>query len=90
MKIRESIGLALAIAAITVLPFGYWLSVSWYFVALALGVPGLVLFFTDRNLRNYDPSTTPDADTLPSPSGGLRGFHGSRVLDSFPDTSDGD
>lgn len=90
MKMREFVGLALSITAFAVTPFGYWLSVSWYFVALALGVPGLILFFTPRNIRKYDPSVAPDAEIYPSSSSGLRGFHGSRALDSSPDIADGD
>jgi hypothetical protein len=89
MSSRELIGLVLSIAAIAIAPFGYWLSAGWLVVALVLGLPGLVLFFTARNSRKYDPAVGPDADVVPA-SSELRGFHGSRALDSFPDTYDGD
>ncbi|HSH53805.1 MAG TPA: hypothetical protein VK967_02150 [Methylotenera sp.] len=90
MKIREFIGLALLTAAFAITPFGYWLSVYWYFVALALAIPGAALFFTDRNTRKYNSSAALDADILPGPNGGLRGFHGSNAIDSFPDNSVGE
>jgi hypothetical protein len=89
MTARELFGLGLLVVAFTIAPFGYWQSTKWYFVALALGIPGMALYFTDRNVRKFDTSE-PDADLPPGPSGGLRGFHGSSVFDNSPDIPDGD
>jgi len=90
VKTRELIGLVLSVAAVAIAPFGYWLSLGWLLVSLALAIPGFTLLFTERNIKKYDPSVAPDADILPGSAGGLRGFHVSRALDSFPDASDGD
>ena len=47
-SLREGFGLLLLLGAVALLPFAWWLSRGWLFVALLLACVGGPLFFTAR------------------------------------------
>lgn len=93
MSIRESVGLVLLVAGIMLFPFGYWVSVKWYFVALLLAFVGGALFSSDRISRRFSssPSVGGHID-LPVLTKELRGFPGAKIEshEGFDGTGDAD
>ena len=72
------------IAAIGTFPFGYWVGVGWYVVALALGLLGFLLMYTGRIARRLARAKTLEdvsaQQGLPPGLHELRGFHGARIF----------
>lgn len=81
MNLREWLGFALSASAFAIAPFGHWISSFWYLVAVAVGIPGIILLFSGRNARRYDPSVASDADVVAG-SNTVRGFPGAKAFDS--------
>ena len=83
MTIREVVGLILLIVSIILLPFGFWLSRTWYIVALVLACLGGVMFFT-RRISEKTSQNFPDSNHLNVPivRDELRGFPGGRTRDT--------
>ena len=80
MNIREVLEFVLLVAGITIFPFGYWVSVKWYFVALLLAIVGAALFFSERISRRFLGSPIVEGHIDPTVlTKELRGFPGAKI-----------
>lgn len=80
LSIFEMLGLSLWICAAVIFPFGYWIHVAWYFVALVLTVVGGLCFFSSRIIgKSLGAEPHPDHLGAPVITRELRGFSGSKI-----------
>ena len=86
MSWREWTGIVLFASGVAVCPFGYWVDIRWYLLALVLGVVGLLVGLSGRGSRASASSGPMDtaADLPPGPHE-LRGFPGARVFNHDAD-----
>ena len=82
-SLREGFGLLLLLGAVALLPFAWWLSRGWLFVALLLACGGGALFFTARRARRLVQAN--DFSGPPPVIGEARGFAGHRAFDEPTD-----
>ena len=93
VNIRDVLGVVLLVTGITIFPFGYWVSVKWYFVALLLAIVGAALFFSERISRRFAGSRTVEGHIDPPVlTKELRGFPGAKIEshEAFDITGDAD
>jgi membrane protein implicated in regulation of membrane protease activity len=76
MTARETLGLALLIAAAVAAPMAYFLGQPWGWLALGLAVVGLPFYLTARVSRKWGK----DSDPKPDVGSELKGFPGHRVF----------
>jgi hypothetical protein len=80
MNLREVLGLVLLIAGIMLFPFGYWMNVKWYFIALLPVFMGGALFFSERLSRRLSSSSIIESHIDPPVlTKELRGFPGAKI-----------
>ncbi len=83
MNIRTIIGIILLTIAIGVIPLGYWLSVKWGLLALALGITGGLLL-SSTVIRKLSRQKEIGASNS-YPSSDLKGFNGADAFDGQDD-----
>lgn len=82
MNLREGLGLVLLLGGVAVMPFAWWLSRGWLFVALALVGIGGPLFFSARRARRMAQAHDRSG---PLVLGEAKGFAGHRAFDESSD-----
>lgn len=83
MSMRELIGTILLAVAVILVPFGYWLSIKWGLLAIAIAIPGVWLYFSKRVVKRDSPEEIGGSDTYPPKD--LRGFNGADHFDKDED-----
>jgi hypothetical protein len=76
MTARETLGLALLVAAAVAAPMAYFLGQPWGWLAFCVAVLGLPLYLTARVSKRWGK----DANPKPDVGGELMGFPGHRVF----------
>lgn len=94
MNFREKLGFAIISIGVVIMPFSWWTSRKWFFVAAGLIIAGSIVHFTQRMIERHEKNNeeidnlSPKNPNIPL-TGDVRGIHGSRAFDSS-DSSDVD
>ena len=90
MNWRITLGVALFVIGVAMLPFGWWLSRIYYYAGLLLGAAGATLAFSAyRGRKIQDDGWSPPNDPIVPVVGEARGFKGRDAFDGHHSGSDG-